>query len=52
MLTAVCARSKLIPTLFMHYNLELSDPEAQWTMKAWWFVVQSGVNMKLTRRQK
>ncbi|KAK5139945.1 hypothetical protein LTR04_003238, partial [Oleoguttula sp. CCFEE 6159] len=25
--------SKLIPTMFMHYDLELSDPEAGWTEK-------------------
>jgi hypothetical protein len=23
--------SKLIPTLFLHYNLELADPDAEWT---------------------
>jgi hypothetical protein len=23
--------SKLIPTLFLHYNLELADQEAEWT---------------------
>lgn len=42
--------SKLIPTLFMHYNLELSDPDAEWTTKCWWFVMQQGVNVRLTRR--
>ncbi|KAJ9667522.1 hypothetical protein H2201_002391 [Coniosporium apollinis] len=25
--------SKLIPTLFMHYELELAEPEKEWTMK-------------------
>ncbi|KAK1823561.1 hypothetical protein LTR12_001972 [Friedmanniomyces endolithicus] len=42
--------SKLIPTLFMHYNLELSEPEKDWTTKCWWFVMQKGVNVRLTRR--
>ena len=42
--------SKLIPTLFMHYNLELADPEAEWTETCWWFVIQSGVNVRLTKR--
>ncbi len=44
-------RSKLIPTLFMHYNLELSEPEKDWTTKCWWFVMQKGVNVRLTRRR-
>ncbi|KAK0922838.1 hypothetical protein LTS16_012210 [Friedmanniomyces endolithicus] len=43
--------SKLIPTLFMHYNLELSGPEKDWTTKCWWFVMQKGVNVRLTRRR-
>lgn len=43
-------RSKLIPSLFMHYNLELSDPQAEWTTNCWWFVMQHGVNVRLTRR--
>ncbi|KAK3071600.1 hypothetical protein LTR53_008337 [Teratosphaeriaceae sp. CCFEE 6253] len=42
--------SKLIPTLFMHYNLELSEPDKEWSMKCWWFVMQEGVNVRLTRR--
>ncbi|KAK5121408.1 hypothetical protein LTR85_005240 [Meristemomyces frigidus] len=43
--------SKLIPTLFMHYNIELSEPEKEWTTSCWWFVMQHGVNVRLTRRQ-
>lgn len=35
----------------MHYNLELSDPDAEWTMNCWWFVMQQGVNVRLTRRR-
>jgi cytochrome P450 len=42
--------SKLIPTLFLHYNLELADPDAEWTMNCWWFVMQKGVKVRLTRR--
>ncbi|KAK3716215.1 hypothetical protein LTR37_006660 [Vermiconidia calcicola] len=41
--------SKLIPTLFMHYNLELSD-SAEWSMNCWWFVMQHGLNIRLSRR--
>ena len=44
------SRSKLIPTLFMHYNLELSDPDAEWTTSCYWFVMQRGVNVRLMRR--
>ncbi|KAK0270305.1 hypothetical protein LTR54_017022 [Friedmanniomyces endolithicus] len=43
--------SNLIPTLFMQYNLELSEPEKDWTTKCWWFVMQKGVNVRLTRRR-
>ncbi|KAK5107597.1 hypothetical protein LTR62_000991 [Meristemomyces frigidus] len=42
--------SKLIPTLFLHYNLELSEPEKEWTMRCYWFVMQTGVNVHLTKR--
>ncbi|KAK3687124.1 hypothetical protein LTR37_019117 [Vermiconidia calcicola] len=42
--------SKLIPTLFMHYNLELSDQAAVWKMNCWWFVMQHGLNIRLSRR--
>ncbi|KAI9713247.1 MAG: hypothetical protein M1820_001234 [Bogoriella megaspora] len=43
--------SKLIPTLFMHYEIELTNPEAEWTEKNWWFVMQSGVNCILQPRK-
>lgn len=44
--------SKLIPTLFMHYELELAEPEKEWTMKCWWVVMQEGIHLKLRRRDK
>jgi hypothetical protein len=44
-------RSKLIPTLFLHYNLELAEPEKDWELSCWWFVMQKGVNVRLTRRK-
>lgn len=44
-------RSKLIPTLFMHYNLELDDPQKEWTTKTYWFCMQTGLNVRLTRRR-
>lgn len=43
--------SKLIPTLFLHYNMELSEPEKEWSTTCWWFVMQKGVNVRLSRRQ-
>jgi len=41
-----------VPTLFMHYNLELSEPDKEWTMKCFWFVMQRDLNVTLTRRNK
>ena len=48
--TNIIRRSKLIPTLFLHYNLELAEPEKEWEMKCWWFVMQTGVNVRLSER--
>ncbi|KAH0263400.1 cytochrome P450 family protein, partial [Aureobasidium melanogenum] len=42
--------SKLIPTLFLHYNLELADPDAEWMETCFWFVMQQGVNVRLSKR--
>lgn len=42
--------SKLIPMLFMHYDLQLVDREAVWTENCWWFVIQRGVVVTLQRR--
>ncbi|EOD52098.1 cytochrome p450 family protein [Neofusicoccum parvum] len=42
--------SKLIPTLFMHYDLQLVDPEALWTETCWWFVMQQGIKVVLRPR--
>ncbi|KAI5247752.1 cytochrome P450 [Aureobasidium subglaciale] len=42
--------SKLIPTLFLHYNLELADQDAEWTETCFWFVMQQGVNVRLVKR--
>ncbi|KAI4718502.1 cytochrome P450 [Aureobasidium sp. EXF-10727] len=42
--------SKLIPTLFLHYNLELADQNAEWTETCFWFVMQQGVNVRLVKR--
>jgi len=42
--------SKLIPTLFLRYNLELNEPDKEWETKCYWFVMQTGVNVRLGRR--
>jgi len=42
--------SKLIPSLFLHYNLELADQDAEWTETCFWFVMQQGVNVRLVKR--
>ncbi|KAM0717345.1 hypothetical protein Q7P37_007197 [Cladosporium fusiforme] len=43
--------SKLIPTLFLHYDLELVEPEKEWETHCWWFVMQKGLNVRLTPRE-
>ncbi|THX98745.1 cytochrome P450 [Aureobasidium pullulans] len=42
--------SKLIPTLFLHYNIELADQNAEWKETCFWFVMQQGVNVRLVKR--
>ncbi|KAB8342796.1 hypothetical protein FH972_022394 [Carpinus fangiana] len=42
--------SKLIPMLFLRYDVRLSRPDTEWTMTSWWFVMQSGVDVTLTPR--
>lgn len=42
--------SKLVPTLFARYEIELAEPEKEWTMVSWWFVMQKGVNVLLKPR--
>jgi hypothetical protein len=43
-------RSKLIPTLLLQYDLELTEPEKEWTTSCYWFVMQQGLNVRLTER--
>jgi cytochrome P450 len=42
--------SKLIPTLFMHFDMELDDPNEELVETCWWFVIQKGLHVRL--RQK
>lgn len=32
--------SKPIPTVFMHFDMEFSNPEIEWQEICWWFVKQ------------
>jgi hypothetical protein len=43
-------RSKLIPTLLLQYDLELTEPEKEWKTSCYWFVMQQGLNVRLTQR--
>ena len=36
--------SKLIPTLFLKFDLELTDPSAEWKETCWYEVAQSLAN--------
>ncbi|KAL1303437.1 hypothetical protein AAFC00_006826 [Neodothiora populina] len=42
--------SKLIPTLFLHHNIELADPDAVWSETCYWFVMQRGIHVRVNRR--
>lgn len=42
--------SKLIPTLFLKFDLELTDPKAEWRETCWWFVKQEGLRVTLRPR--
>lgn len=44
-------RSKLIPSLLLQYDLELTEPEKEWTTSCYWFVMQQGLNVRLTQRK-
>ncbi|USW57042.1 Putative cytochrome P450 [Septoria linicola] len=42
--------SKLIPTLFWKFDIELVEPEKEWELKCWWFVLQTGIEVRLRPR--
>lgn len=44
--------SKLIPTLFLRFELELAEPEKEWETKCWWFVMQQGLKVRLVERRQ
>lgn len=43
--------SKLIPTLFLKYDLELAEPDVDWEEHCMWFVVQKGLNVRMTKQR-
>lgn len=42
--------SKLIPTLFEMFEMELAEPEKEWECKCFWFVMQTGIHVRLRRK--
>lgn len=42
--------TKLIPTLLLHFDAELTDGGRSYTFKNWWFMLQEGLLVKFTRR--
>jgi cytochrome P450 len=43
--------SKLVPQVIRKYQLELSDPKAEWVLTDHWFVKQSNLFCRLNRRE-
>ncbi|KAH8801441.1 cytochrome P450 [Xylogone sp. PMI_703] len=42
---------KLLPSIIRYYRLELVHPEKEWETHNFWFNKQTGLNVKVTRRQ-
>ena len=42
--------SKLVPTLFSKFDLQLLNPQAVWNETCWWFVKQDNFNVKFKMR--
>lgn len=42
--------SKLIPTLFMHFDMELEEPDKKLEETCWWFVIQKGLYVRVQPR--
>ncbi|KIM92616.1 hypothetical protein OIDMADRAFT_46617 [Oidiodendron maius Zn] len=43
--------SKLIPTLFMHFDMKLTNPNEEWTERCIWFMKQEGLNVTIFPRE-
>jgi len=42
---------KVVPQLLRDYDVELDDPDKEWTLRGYWFVKQTGLMCRITRRQ-
>ncbi|KAA8909855.1 putative cytochrome P450 oxidoreductase [Sphaerosporella brunnea] len=42
--------SKVVPQIFREFDVELADPEKEWSVRNVWFVQQSGVICRLAHR--
>lgn len=42
---------KLVPTLLQEYDIELVDGGRAWTVQNRWFVPQTGLNVRLRKRE-
>ena len=40
----------IVLQLLLQYDLELTEPEKAWTTSCYWFVMQQGLNVRLTER--
>ncbi|KAI0004697.1 cytochrome P450 [Xylariaceae sp. FL0662B] len=41
---------KVMATLFSKYDMELEDPNQEWTVHLWWFVFVDNIRIKISRR--
>ncbi|KAF2165914.1 hypothetical protein M409DRAFT_55282 [Zasmidium cellare ATCC 36951] len=42
--------SKVIPTLFKRFEVELVEPEREWEVRCWWFAMQRGLEVRVRKR--
>jgi hypothetical protein len=42
--------AKLVPQILRRFRIELVEPEKEWHLEGYWFVKQSGLMCKITRR--
>jgi cytochrome P450 len=43
--------SKLVPQILRSFKVELTDPEKEWKLADYWFVKQTGLICRITRRE-
>ncbi|KAL4799621.1 cytochrome P450 [Aspergillus venezuelensis] len=47
---SIMETTKLIPTILLHFDLELADGARGHTVLNWWFMFQEGINVRLVPR--